>query len=818
MRKRGLSKLIEDLLIILLSLMIIGVIWFMASKFISEKGEETGLEKFTINLKIVSVNSVGSNIHILVKRNPGAGVLTGIYFVISEGRNSESVIKNTTMKELESETFVILQDELNIPLENITEISIAPIFKLDSGKEEIGNIVDTYYIQKDSFANQIEDGEDSGYCDWDCVIPENIIWKPFPMRNEWQKQKGLNGGEGMQMVIGIDWNKNNTNILYMTVNTLRVWKSIDRGESWFPLAQDLLVKGGDSIVSDPNNADVVFFVGLSGNINQIAFDGIYKSLDGGITWDLVRQAYFKPLKIGQLFLIDPDSYNGVYSQTIYAGTPEGVLISSNGGDMWQDFSLKNEYVYDLEWSDANRSFFYASTNVSLYKVYVKDGSTEKLNIPVPPWDVSVSPKDEKIIHTASKDGSYKSINGGVSFVKKSIGLPTGKEYKRIASSRIDPNILIISVDQYGFQKRAPFWSNDSGETWNFIEDDHPEEELTPGNFFSKPLAFDPENSLIAITAASGSNKKTFDGGKTWHYSSEGFTGARVREINFISETEMLFCLTDFGIYLTEDSGESFRDLNLIRAYGARSCGSSDISSDRIISSSGGWGNQDILLSKDKGISWKNVKIANRSFNFIKFNPDNENIVYANTYISHDKGDTWSLVNDNYNVKAINPHNGNTIYGHKNISNIKWQIGVSYDLGENWEPLGSSVTTLPQEMAVDPHSSDLHILAAAGSSGILEYKDNSWKTLGIGPIGPGKPYSSQGINYIEFDPINPGIVWAAGYGYGKHSEGIYFSNNSGENWTNVVNNLGPYQDIWNIDISPYDNRVYITGPGVWTYKP
>ena len=76
---------------------------------------------------------------------------------------------------------------------------------------------------------------------------------------------------------------------------------------------------------------------------------------------------------------------------------------------------------------------------------------------------------------------------------------------------------------------------------------------------------------------------------------------------------------------------------------------------------------------------------------------------------------------------------------------------------------------------------------------------------------------QGINYVRFDPTIPGIAWAARTGWYFHGDGVYLSNNGGANWTNVVSNLGPFQDFWNIAISPFDGTVYLTGPGVWTYS-
>jgi len=75
--------------------------------------------------------------------------------------------------------------------------------------------------------------------------------------------------------------------VYLVTDTTRVWKSIDRGNTWFPVGQDLRIEGGVSIVSDPENPDVVLLAASEFSLVYRAdyADGIYRSLDGGYTWE-----------------------------------------------------------------------------------------------------------------------------------------------------------------------------------------------------------------------------------------------------------------------------------------------------------------------------------------------------------------------------------------------------------------------------------------------------------------------------------------------------------------------------------------------------
>jgi len=57
-------------------------------------------------------------------------------------------------------------------------------------------------------------------------------WKSVPLRTQAQKDAGLSGGEGMQMVHSISYAPSNPEIVYFVSDTSQVWKSTDSGNSW----------------------------------------------------------------------------------------------------------------------------------------------------------------------------------------------------------------------------------------------------------------------------------------------------------------------------------------------------------------------------------------------------------------------------------------------------------------------------------------------------------------------------------------------------------------------------------------------------------
>lgn len=138
MQKRGLSTVVTTLIIVLLSLVAIGIVWVVISNILKQGTEEITLGKFTISMDIKAVTVNADSVDVKVKRNSGAGELTGINFIINDGVNTQ-VFKNTTnLQELGEKTFSLNYTGL------VKEISIAPVFETSSEKEFFGNEIDNY--------------------------------------------------------------------------------------------------------------------------------------------------------------------------------------------------------------------------------------------------------------------------------------------------------------------------------------------------------------------------------------------------------------------------------------------------------------------------------------------------------------------------------------------------------------------------------------------------------------------------------------------------------------------------------------------------
>jgi hypothetical protein len=132
----------------------------------------------------------------------------------------------------------------------------------------------------------------------------------------------------------------NPSIVYAGMETGGVYKSTDKGLSWNPVSEAYAMGSPEEIKIDPNNSDIVYVV-----------DGtlLYKSIDGGNTWDL---HYTASANIEQLYI---DNSN---TSIIYAATRSGLLKSTDSGASWT--TKYSGYVYDIEAKPGTNDTLYIS--------------------------------------------------------------------------------------------------------------------------------------------------------------------------------------------------------------------------------------------------------------------------------------------------------------------------------------------------------------------------------------------------------------------------------------------------------------------------
>lgn len=149
MNKRSLSTVITSLIMILLVLVAIGFVWIVVKNVISSGLEGISLESFSINLEIKNVNLGVNGINVTLKRGIGKGEVSKLKFIVSNDDTTEIIEKTTNIGELEQATF-----NINTTI-CMNKISVAPVIKLESGKEIIGEIKDTKNLDETNLVKNI---------------------------------------------------------------------------------------------------------------------------------------------------------------------------------------------------------------------------------------------------------------------------------------------------------------------------------------------------------------------------------------------------------------------------------------------------------------------------------------------------------------------------------------------------------------------------------------------------------------------------------------------------------------------------------------
>ena len=135
------------------------------------------------------------------------------------------------------------------------------------------------------------------------------------------------------------------NVFYIGVNNGGVWKTTDFGRTWFPIFDNQPTGSVGDVVVSPSNPDIIY-VGTGEGLQRPDLsvgNGMYRSADGGRSWkhiglDNVQQ-------IGGL-AIDPNNPDRVFVAALghpYGPNPErGVYRTLDGGQTWEKVLYKDE--------------------------------------------------------------------------------------------------------------------------------------------------------------------------------------------------------------------------------------------------------------------------------------------------------------------------------------------------------------------------------------------------------------------------------------------------------------------------------------------
>lgn len=232
---------------------------------------------------------------------------------------------------------------------------------------------------------------------------------------------------------------------YVAVGSGGVWKTMNAGTTWTPIFDEQPSYSIGTVAIDPSNPNTVW-VGTGENVSgrHVGWgDGVYRSLDGGRTWD--RMGLAGSEHIGKI-LVDPRDGGTVLAAAEgplwSAGGERGLYKTTDGGEKWRPVLRidENTGVTDIEFDPEDPDIVYAATYERRRSVWA-------------------------LLAGGPGSGIHKSVDGGESWRELVVGLPDGDMGKiGLDVSSADPNVLYATIEA-GPNERGFYRSTNRGESW-----------------------------------------------------------------------------------------------------------------------------------------------------------------------------------------------------------------------------------------------------------------------------------------------------------------------------------------------------------------
>ena len=408
--------------------------------------------------------------------------------------------------------------------------------------------------------------------------------------------------------------------------------------------------------------------------------------------------------------------------------------------------------------------------------------------------VEVAPSNPNIIYVGMGDlitggginegnGIYKSVDAGKTW--QHMGLEATKQIPSILVDPKNPNLVMVAAQgniRQESDERGLFRSTDGGETWTktlFVDkqigiqkitwaSDHPEVMLaTTVKHYNSPGAArgGPNGGAPQSSGASGNTTKLFiskDQGLTWKEITgqglPGLTGRTSVAIAIGTNAKRMFLVGNFGLYRSDDGGESWRQM--------------DAADRRVANGQGGY---------NCGV-YVNPK-----------NPDTVYVINTCSYRSLDGGKTFTGFKgapggDDPQQMWLDPTDGNRLF----LGGDQGAV-VSHDGGLNWSSWYNQPTAQVYHISCD-NQYPYWIYATQQDSGSVGTASRG----NYGAITPldWSPHPGYEFGSIVADPLNPKITYA-----GSSASGITKVTNPSGQAINVSPNMDPTATLRHVANQP-----------------
>jgi photosystem II stability/assembly factor-like uncharacterized protein len=545
-----------------------------------------------------------------------------------------------------------------------------------------------------------------------------------------------------------------------------VWKSADGGLTWQPVFDDQPVASIGALAIDPNNSDVVWVgTGEANPRNSVSVgEGVYKTLDGGRTWQ--RLGLEKTERVSRIILHPTDprvAWVAALGQ-VWGENPErGVYKTEDGGKTWRRVLFVDERTgaADLVSDPSNPNKLFAAM-----------------------WDYRRWPWSFRSGGPGS--GLFVTHDGGETWrrLTEADGLPKGNLGRiGVAIARSDARTVYALVEA---ERSALLRSTDGGATWKAV---NTEADVSPRPFYYADLRVDPADpnrvyrlgSTLDVSTDGGASFSTLAGFRTVHPDHHALwvdpgNPRRILEGN------------DGGVYISNDRGGTWSfvgNLPVGQFYHVR------VDMERPYNVYGGM--QDNGSWKGPNTAWESGGIRNHHWSEVGFGdgfdtaPDPRDPMRGYAMSQEGYLSRWDLrtgerkdirpappegeeLRFNWNAAlALDPFEPDTIYYGSQY------VHKSTDRGETWTLLSGDLTTDKPE----------------------------WQSKQTGGLTPDVSGAENFTTIIALapSPVARGVLWA-----GTDDGRLHVTRDGGTTWTSVEKNVrGVPDNTWipHVEPSPHD---------------
>lgn len=601
-------------------------------------------------------------------------------------------------------------------------------------------------------------------------------------------------------VTAIDVVRDQPNVIYIGTASGGIWKSVSGGLTWEPIFDDAPVQSVGAIAINPNNPDVIWAGTGEGNPRNShnSGAGIYKSIDGGNSWQLMGLEATKTI---HRIIVHRDNPNMVFvAATGSAWGPNeerGVYRTTDGGQSWEKVLYVNDETgcADLITDPDNPNKLVAA----MWEFGRK------------PWTFNSG---------GEGSGLYISFDGGETWKERTDqhGLPKGPLGRiGLATSAANPKVIyaLVEAKQTGLYK-----STDGGFNWSLVSTKN----IGNRPFYYADIYAHPgnENTLFNLYSLVS---KSIDGGKSFEVILP-YSGVHPDHHAFYihpDDHDFMINGNDGGLNISRDGGETWEfmtNLPLGQFY--------HINYDMEVPYNVYGGMQDNGSWKGPGYVWHSGGIRNEDWQEISFGdgfdvvPDRSDERYA--YAMYQGGNVYRINTETGSMAYVKPVSEDSVElrfnwnaaiagdprNDRGIYFGSQRLHYSNDYGQSWKTLSPDLTTndtTKQKQAesggltidatqaenfttilcIEPSPHDDQVIWVGTDDGHLQLTRNRgevWQELSSRL--PGLPKGSW-IPQIVASPHNPGEVFVVANNYRRNdwTPYVYHTSDFGTTWKRIA---------------------------------